>query len=60
MINFEAKKKPYLPQTTKLTEDDVRAIRASKESVRVLAARYGVSAPQISRIRSGENWRHVH
>jgi HNH endonuclease len=42
---------------TKLTEDDVRAIRASSEKQRVLAATYGVSQSQISRIRNWLTWR---
>lgn len=43
----------------KLTEDDVRDIRASAEMVKVLAARYGVSMVLISKIRLGDIWRHV-
>lgn len=43
-----------------LTEEDVRAIRASTESGRVLAARYGLknrNTPNL--IRSGKSWSHV-
>lgn len=41
---------------SKLTQDAVRAIRASNEPQRVLAARYGISDAHISRIRSGYVW----
>lgn len=40
----------------KLTAGQVEEIRAAEESVRQLAARYGVSFAQISRIRSGKMW----
>lgn len=40
-----------------LTEDDVASIRASSDTLMVLAARYGVSASHISRIRLGQSWR---
>jgi hypothetical protein len=43
----------------KLTEADVRAIRASNEHQVVLAKRYGVYQQTISRIRSRETWKHV-
>lgn len=43
----------------KLTDDDVRAIRASDEIQIVLAKRYGVSQTTISNIRCGNTWRHV-
>lgn len=43
----------------RLTEDDVKVIRASSESHRVLAARYGVSDATIGRVRSRRNWAHV-
>tara|TARA_R110000822_G_scaffold112771_1_gene243748 strand:- start:425 stop:904 length:480 start_codon:yes stop_codon:yes gene_type:complete len=42
-----------------LTEDDVRAIRASVEPGKVVAARYGMSIPNVYAIRSRRNWRHV-
>ena len=42
-----------------LTEDDVRAIRASTEPSKVVAARYGMSVPNVYAIRSRRNWRHV-
>jgi len=40
----------------KLTEEAVRAIRASTEPLRVLATRYGVSASTIANIRNGRRW----
>lgn len=43
----------------KLTEADVRAIRASSEPHRQLAARYGVCKTNIGEIKSGKNWSHV-
>jgi len=42
----------------KLTPEDVRAIRADKTtSAPKLAARYGVIAATIRRVRNGESWR---
>lgn len=43
----------------KLTDDIVRAIRASSESAGVLAKRYGVTHGAVSMARSGKTWRHV-
>lgn len=45
--------------SAKLTEDDVRVIRASSDSLRVLAARYGVSFIAIRNVRLGLTWKHV-
>ncbi len=41
----------------KLDEAKVRAIRASTETLVVLAARYGVHISMISAIRNGKKWR---
>jgi predicted transcriptional regulator len=41
----------------KLTPEIVRLIRNSTETQAVLARRYGVGQPQISRIRNGHTWR---
>lgn len=41
---------------TKLKEEEVREIRASKERQNVLAARYGITQGQVSRIRNGLSW----
>jgi hypothetical protein len=48
---------------SKLTEDDVRAIRAALTDGTVtmvtLAAQYGVSAPTIFSIKHRRHWRHI-
>jgi hypothetical protein len=41
---------------TKLTADDVTAIRASSEPNEVLAIRYGVTASNIGAVRHGRSW----
>jgi hypothetical protein len=41
----------------KLTEDQVRAIRADDRSATVLAKQYAVSPSTISAVRTGQNWR---
>lgn len=43
----------------KLSEDAVRAIRASSLSGPVLAKRLGVDRSTINRVRRGEQWKHV-
>lgn len=43
----------------KLTEADVRVIRAARESVSALARRYGVSRFAVRQARSGSTWSHV-
>lgn len=43
----------------RLTDDDVREIRASGEPAQVVAARLGVAASTIYRIRARTAWRHV-
>jgi hypothetical protein len=45
--------------SAKLTDETVRAIRASNEPQKVLAKRYGVTQSNISFIRSGKTWGHV-
>lgn len=47
---------------SKITENDVRAIRAVKRcngSGRALAEQFGISTAAISRIRSNKIWRHI-
>jgi hypothetical protein len=44
---------------SKLTPDDVRAIRASNERQVDLAARYGVTQAMVSQVKLGNFWRHV-
>lgn len=43
----------------KLTAQHVRAIRASREKMAILAARYGVSCSLIEKVRRGVAWSHV-
>jgi hypothetical protein len=40
----------------KLTEDDVRAIRMDPRPRKMIAAEYGISMTQMSRIMRGEQW----
>jgi hypothetical protein len=42
-----------------VNEDDVRAIRASTETIRKLAAQYGISVGAIQHIRKRRSWQHV-
>jgi len=44
---------------THLSDDDIIAIRSSCEDAQLLAARYGVVAPTIGKIRRGERWKHI-
>jgi HNH endonuclease len=43
----------------KLTEENVREIRASRLSDEKLATKYNVNPSSIFRARSGEHWRHT-
>ena len=43
----------------RLTERDILAVRASTEPLAVLAARFGVSDGQISKIRLRQRWTHM-
>lgn len=43
----------------KLTESDVRAIRASDAHILDTAARFGVTPSMIRNIRAGRSWKHV-
>lgn len=45
--------------TAKLTEDNVREIRASKDKQTYLAAIYNVTAATICYVQSHKTWRHV-
>jgi hypothetical protein len=45
--------------TAKLTEDKVRKIKRSSESLRVLAVKYDVSWITIRNIRIGKTWKHI-
>lgn len=44
---------------TKITEDDVRAIRSSTERAGIVAARYGLDRHTIASIRARRTWKHV-
>lgn len=43
----------------KLTESDVRAIRASTDSQQTIARRYGIEQTNVSAIKRRKSWRHV-
>jgi hypothetical protein len=43
----------------KLTEKDVLEIRASRETLEALSARYNVSISVLSNVRNRKAWRHV-
>ena len=45
--------------SAKLAESAVREIRASRASVSLLAALYGVRPKTIRKVRSRDSWRHV-
>lgn len=45
--------------SSKLTDQQVRTIKASPLSTKVLAAEYGVVRTTIQRIRSGARWTHI-
>lgn len=45
--------------SSKLTEQDVREIRMSDDSLRTLGQRYGVAHNVIDRIKRGLIWKHV-
>lgn len=45
--------------TRKLTDEQVREIKRSRESARALAERYGVSHPTILNVRDGNTYAHV-
>lgn len=44
---------------SKLKNEQVLAIRASTESQRVIAARYGISQATVSNIKQGKGWSHL-
>lgn len=47
-----------MPQT-RLTPDDVRAIRESNENYKVIAARYGIGDMYVYEIRARRVWKHI-
>lgn len=44
---------------TRLTEDDVRAIRAAPPLLKPLMEKYGLSKHGVSKIRGGRRWAHI-
>ena len=48
---------PERPSNAKLTDDDVRFIRASPASQKTLAERYGITQAAISHIRTRKTWK---
>ena len=64
MADKARKGRQYRPQGVKhhhakLTEVQVREIRAATESHQVIARRYGVSAATVSLIQNRINWSHL-
>lgn len=44
---------------SKLTEDQVRAIRVDTRTQRVIAAEYGISQSNVGLIKTRKNWKHI-
>lgn len=61
MVNKGRQSRGEKQWNSKLTEDDVRAIRAAHpgEKQRALAEKFGVSPSMISAVVNGTTWRHV-
>lgn len=57
----EKRRHPYGQKhgASKLTDEKVKSIRASKDNGAILAKRYGVSRNVIHCIRTGKTWKHV-
>jgi carbonic anhydrase/acetyltransferase-like protein (isoleucine patch superfamily) len=59
----KGRRRPYrrgsAHQNSRLTEEDVRSIRASSENYTVLGRRYGVTKHNIYAIRSRKAWKHL-
>lgn len=43
----------------KLSDDDVRAIRASSEPAKNISQQYGISLPAVYNIRNRKRWTHI-
>lgn len=52
-------KRGEMSYAAKVTADDVLAIRASSESGKVLALRYGISPQSVTDIRKFRSWKHI-
>ena len=48
---------PRIPR--KLTEEQVRAIRADPRTMRAIAADYGITATPVCLIKQRKRWKHV-
>lgn len=46
-------------RNSKLTDDSVRAIRQSNDSVRALALAFGIGKTVVHDVKRGRRWRHV-
>jgi hypothetical protein len=46
-------------KNSKLTEDDVRAIRASNQPWKLIAKQFSISVGNVAMIRSRKSWRHL-
>jgi len=44
---------------TRLTADDIRAIRSAPPNLKALMDRFGISKGSLSKIRSGQRWGHI-
>jgi DNA invertase Pin-like site-specific DNA recombinase len=45
--------------TAKLTDETVREIRADKRKQTAIAAAYGITQSQVSRLKNGKRWQHL-
>lgn len=55
----ESRRRGEAHRSSRLTEDDVRAIRRSTEPSAALARKYNFDLSQICKIRKGKVWAHV-
>jgi hypothetical protein len=58
-IRDAIERKRFLKRRALLTPEQVREIKESRETQRVLAARYGVNPSSISDIKTGVTWKDV-
>jgi hypothetical protein len=58
-IDILGKKKGGFGASSKLSLDQVMAIRNDRRILREIAAEYGVTLQAIHHIRSGKNWKHI-
>jgi hypothetical protein len=55
----QARQKGESHGSAKLTESQVRRIRAARATIFELAKRFGISFSMVARIRRREGWRHI-